>query len=474
MPLTHRYAENLSALASPVAPQVLSGQRLQLVNHALATSLRLPESWWQQNHITEQLSCPASVLSAGAVAQKYGGHQFGQWNPYLGDGRGLLLGEATDKNGHSFDLHLKGAGQTPYSRGADGRAVLRSTIREYLGSEALHALGIASSRSLCLFSSDETVFREQPEPGAMMIRTSPSHIRFGHFEFYYHNGEKDKLDALFQYTLANHFPECLDAENPHLALLNTIVLRTARLIALWQNHGFVHGVMNTDNMSIHGITFDYGPYAFMESFKSNAVFNHSDHQGRYAFNQQPSIGLWNLNVLAHCFSDYCSVDDIRAALMKYETTFIGQFQHVMAARMGLPADAPGTQDVVNQWLELIEKEHADYTSSFRKLALTNHAENSSKLRDNFIDRQQFDSWWQQYQQHRDNSVSQDTLLNLNPVVVPRTPLLQHAIEQAQAGDFSECEALLQAVTSPFDICWDNHKYAKPGEANQGGMLSCSS
>lgn len=474
MSLTHRYAEHLSALVSPVAPKVLTGQQLQLVNHSLASSLGLPDSWWQQNHITAQLSCPASVLSAGAVAQKYGGHQFGQWNPYLGDGRGLLLGETTDENGHSVDLHLKGAGQTPYSRGADGRAVLRSTIREYLGSEALHALGIPSSRSLCLFSSDETVFREQPEPGAMMIRTSPSHIRFGHFEYYFHSGEKDKLDALFRYTLEHHFPECLDAANPHLALLNTIVLRTARLIALWQNHGFVHGVMNTDNMSVHGITFDYGPYAFMESFTSNAVFNHSDHQGRYAFDQQPGIGLWNLNVLAHCFSDYCSVDEIRSALMKYETTFINQFQHLMAARMGLSPDVAETQEVVNQWLALIEKEQADYTNCFRKLALTNFEDTSPAMRDDFVDREKFDNWWQKYCQHRDRAVSTDSLLRLNPAVIPRTHLLQQAIEQAEAGDFGECRALLKALTSPFDTKWDGHFYSKPGANQQGGMLSCSS
>ena len=475
MKLTHSYASALSSMVSPVKPAVLKQQQLRLVNRPLAAQLGLPEAWWTDNHITTLLADESSALCESAVAQKYGGHQFGQWNPFLGDGRGLLLAEAVDTEGKATDLHLKGAGPTPYSRGADGRAVLRSTIREYVGGEALHALGIPSSRSLCLFSSAETVFREQPEQGAMMIRTCPSHLRFGHFEYFFHSGEKDKLNALFDYTLATHFPECLDAANPHQALLTAITLRTARLIALWQTHGFVHGVMNTDNMSVHGITFDYGPYAFMDGFKADAVFNHSDHQGRYAFDQQPGIGLWNLNVLAHCFSDHCSVDEIRSALQRYEPAFINQFGDAMCRRMGLDSASPSSMPVVNQWLNMLEQQQSDYTYSFRKLALTNLSDSRCPLRDDFVDRETFDNWWQNYRSLRfEQSTQPEDIRPFNPAVIPRTHLLQQAIEDAESGDFTTCEQLLEACISPFDTRWDSHPFSTPSKQTRGGMLSCSS
>ena len=301
MQLSHHYATDLSETVSAVTPQPLSDLTLCLTNTALAEQFNLPTDWFTDQGIIEQIFSEQGALGKQAVAQKYGGHQFGQWNPYLGDGRGLLLGEVTDDKGAQFDLHLKGAGQTPYSRHADGRAVLRSTLREYIGSEALHHLGIPSSRSLCMFTSNERVYRELPEPGAMMIRMAPSHLRFGHFEYYFHSKDYDILDKLMDFTLTRHFPDCASQAEPHKALLKAITLRTARMVALWQVHGFVHGVMNTDNMSIHGITFDYGPYAFMEQFKSDAVFNHSDHEGRYAFDRQPGIALWNLNALAYAF-----------------------------------------------------------------------------------------------------------------------------------------------------------------------------
>ncbi|MBU2980065.1 protein adenylyltransferase SelO family protein [Alteromonas sp. C1M14] len=474
MPLTHHYATTLCDLSTHVTPQILRGQKLEMVNEVLAHELNLPVSWWQDNQITALLGQSVSALSHYAVAQKYGGHQFGQWNPTLGDGRGLLLAEA-NCNGASVDLHLKGAGQTPYSRGADGRAVLRSTLREYLGSEALHALGIPSSRGLCLFSSEETVLREQLEPAAMMIRTAPSHIRFGHFEYFFQAGETDKLNALFDYTLQHHFSECAQASNPHQALLRAITLRTARLIALWQSYGFVHGVMNTDNMSIHGITFDFGPFAMLERYDPKAVFNHSDYQGRYAFDQQPGIGLWNLNCLAHSFSGHCSTEQLREVLTQYEPAFIAQYQHHLCSRLGLNAQQPSHINLANQWLAMLKQSELDYNNSFRTLAGTSYQQAQPQLRNDFINRQAFDQWWQDYQVARaETGVSESELKAVNPAVIPRTHLLQEAITQANSGDFTFAEALLKAFHTPFDTQWDEHRFSTASQSHTPGTLSCSS
>ncbi len=389
MQLSHHYATDLSETVSAVTPQPLSDLTLCLTNTALAEHFNLPTDWFTDQGIIEQIFSEQGALGKQAVAQKYGGHQFGQWNPYLGDGRGLLLGEVSDDKGAQFDLHLKGAGQTPYSRHADGRAVLRSTLREYIGSEALHHLGIPSSRSLCMFTSNERVYRELPEPGAMMIRMAPSHLRFGHFEYYFHSKEFDILDKLMDFTLTRHFPDCASQTEPHKALLKAITLRTARMVALWQVYGFVHGVMNTDNMSIHGITFDYGPFAFMEQFKSDAVFNHSDHEGRYAFDRQPGIALWNLNALAYAFSRYMSIDDIKDCLTQFEPAFLAVYRQTMLARIGLDNDKEH-EACLNQWLAMLAQNPIDYTQSFRWLASTDYDTLTPALRDHFIDRNAFD------------------------------------------------------------------------------------
>ncbi|MEW9797941.1 protein adenylyltransferase SelO [Alteromonas sp. CYL-A6] len=474
MELSRRFATSLPELGSQVTPTLLKNQNLVMVNHDHARELRCPDDWWQNNGITQLLGDPDSVLSGGAMAQKYGGHQFGYWNPDLGDGRGLLLGEAQHQDGTYHDLHLKGAGQTPYSRFADGRAVLRSTLREYIGSEAMHALGVPSSRSLCLFTSDETVLREQPESGAMMIRTAPSHIRFGHFEYFFHAKAPQKLNALMTYTLEHHFPECLSAANPPAALLNAITLRTARLIALWQSLGFVHGVMNTDNMSVHGITFDYGPYAFMDAFNASAVFNHSDEQGRYAFDQQPGVALWNLNMLAYAFTDHCSVDEIKAALSQFEPVFLQQYGHLMRRRLGLN-DTPQSQALIDRWLSMLSSQQRDYTHSFRLLARSDLTDTTSFVRDHFLDRDAFDAWWHDYRALRlDSDVPQSALLTTNPAVIPRTHLLADAIAQAETGDFVLADTLFRAVTSPYDSQWDAHPFAAVPTGTHEVSLSCSS
>lgn len=473
MQLSAEYASTLSETVSAVTPQPLNNMQLRHYNTALAAQFKLPTSF-TSDALLEILFAKDSAIAQQSVAQKYGGHQFGQWNPYLGDGRGLLLGEASQSAGVPYDLHLKGAGQTPYSRHADGRAVLRSTIREYIGSEALHHLHIPSSRALCLISSDELIMREEPESAAMMIRMAPSHIRFGHFEYYYHSGQTETLQRLFDFTLTRYFPECLQHDNPHQALLTAITLRTARMIAYWQVFGFVHGVMNTDNMSIHGVTFDYGPYAFIEKFDNNGVFNHSDHEGRYAFDRQPGIGLWNLNALAYAFSDYVSADDIRLALRQFEPTFLRQYQRLMLTRIGLN-DSEEHQQCLHHWIALLGENQADYTHTMRLLSQADASAANSVLRDHFIHRNKFDTWWQDYRARRLNSeVSQASINQLNPVLIPRTHYLQNVIDAAQKGDFSEMESLLAAVQQPFADNATTAPYQKPPANNSQVSLSCSS
>ncbi|NVK54376.1 MAG: YdiU family protein [Alteromonadaceae bacterium] len=472
MRLSHHYATALPETVSKVIPQTLDGIALQWHNSELSAQFNLPTG----DDLMAAIFTSGGKLAVNAVAQKYGGHQFGQWNPRLGDGRGLLLGEVTDSHGQRFDLHLKGAGQTPYSRQADGRAVLRSTLREYIASEALHHLHIPTSRALCLMTSVHSIRREHEEPGAMMIRMAPSHIRFGHFEYYFRSRQADTLDKLMNYTLENYFTECQRHAKPHKALLTAISLRTARMIALWQTFGFVHGVMNTDNMSIHGITFDYGPYAFVEHFKSDAVFNHSDYEGRYAFDRQPGIALWNLNALAHAFTDYLSTDEIRECLALFEPTFLSQYRYQMLNRIGID-DNSDNEPCLHQWLALLEQNNLDYTLSFRQLATADPSVEMSSLRDQFVDRKAFDHWWHDYRQRRltkTNNNSEQSLTELNPVVIPRTHYLQHAIEAAEQGDFGPAEALMAAVKQPFSDNRITRNFQQPAKHNSQVSLSCSS
>ncbi|WP_339768046.1 YdiU family protein [uncultured Paraglaciecola sp.] len=480
MNLDHSYATQLGDLGAYAQPLEVANPKLIEVNHTLREALQLPASWFTQSTITSMLFDNTSSFTRHSFAQKYGGHQFGGWNPDLGDGRGLLLGETLDKNGQRWDLHLKGAGPTPYSRFADGRAVLRSTLREYLASEALHHLGIPTSRALCLITSDEPVYREKQERAAMMIRVSQSHIRFGHFEYFYHSGQTDKLDRLFNYSLEHHFSTCAKQENPHFAMLERIVMDTASMIAKWQAFGFNHGVMNTDNMSIHGITFDFGPYAFLDDFDPKFVCNHSDHQGRYAFEQQPGIGLWNLNALAHAFTPYLSIEQIKDALGKYEGQLLSEFSHLMRQKLGLYTASPSTAELVNRWLDLISQDKRDYHISFRLLCEVDEHQPNTQLVDHFIQREAVQSWLNQYQQaliEQNIPVDdrQNKMRGVNPQYVLRNYQAQLAIDAAEEGDFSRFKKFLQVLQQPFESKSEYADFAKPPpDWGKQMEISCSS
>jgi len=477
---SNAYATELPSLHSSSKIQPLAQMRLAMVNRAHALSLGFSEDWCQGQVFLEQLLDAESRLNRHSVAQKYGGHQFGRWNPMLGDGRGILLAEVLDCNNSPIDLHLKGAGITPYSRHADGRAVLRSTLREYIASEALHHLGVPSSRALCLFTSEQAVYRESTEIGAMMIRTAPSHIRFGHFEYCFYQKDSKSLNALFEHVLHHHFPHFQGLEQPERALLNAIVTSTAKLIAHWQSVGFVHGVMNTDNMSIHGISFDYGPFAFIERYQADALFNHSDAHGRYAFDQQPTIGLWNLNALARAFSGKLSVEDIKHALLNYEPIYLQTYQQLMLEKLGFSSVNPTRLKLLQGWLAMLEKQRRDFTLSFRRLSLASIKVAHSTLRDDFLNRTEFDEWWHAYRAERladkcaDQEAVQSLMLSVNPVLVPRTHLLQQAIEHASKNDFTFAEDLINALKKPFSSAYDGHIFSLPDEQASSAKLSCSS
>lgn len=477
MILEHSYATELGELVTKVKPQPIKNARVVSINQSLVHQLGL--QWNNQDNILSALFGNNTAFTYNAIAQKYGGHQFGHWNPDLGDGRGLLLAEVVS-GGQRWDLHLKGAGQTPYSRFADGRAVLRSSIREYLASEALFHMGIPSSRALCLIASDEVVYRETAETAAMLVRTCQSHLRFGHFEYFYHSGQPDKLQQLFDYSFKYHFKEAHKTSSPYAAMLSQIVASTATLIAKWQAFGFNHGVMNTDNMSIHGITFDFGPYAFLDDFEPTYICNHSDPQGRYSFDSQPGVGLWNLNALAYAFSPYLDKEQISAILQQYEPQLLNEYAKIMREKCGLLTGDKNNSELINTWLDMLAIEKKDYTHYFRVLCDFDPNQHNHHLRDQFVDRARFDKWAEKLkhtllQQNWTKSERLASMKRSNPKIILRNYLAQQAIEQAEQGDFSLFLQYVEALKTPYeDNAEHQHFSVTPPAHGKLLSISCSS
>ena len=409
----------------------------------------------------------------------YSGHQFGVYVPQLGDGRAILLGEVRNARGEKWDLHLKGAGLTPFSREGDGRAVLRSTIREYLCSEAMHGLGIPTTRALCLIGSEHQVFREQVETGAMLVRMAPSHVRFGTFEIFYYRKQHEQLRILADYVIANHFPHLVEGADKYVRFFSEVVERTAELIAQWQAVGWAHGVMNTDNMSIHGITLDYGPFGFMDDYDPGFICNHSDHNGRYAFNQQPYIGLWNLSCLAQALLPLATKDDLKAALDRYTPLCERRYMELMQAKFGLSEEQEDDAELIQDLLSLMQRGHVDYTNFFRALGsfASRDGAPNEPLRDSFLDREAFNRWAKRYADRLRREKSRDEerssrMNRVNPKYTLRNYLAQQAIEKAQQKDFSEIDRLLTLLQNPYSDYPDMDAYAAP-PPNWGKHLSVS-
>ncbi|MGE8556992.1 MULTISPECIES: YdiU family protein [unclassified Acinetobacter] len=434
-------------------PVPLKGAKAGHFNEALANQLQ----WLEQDKAewVEICSGQKTFTEFEPLAMVYAGHQFGQWAGQLGDGRGLLIAQILDTDGQTIDLHLKGAGSTPYSRMGDGRAVLRSVIREYLAGHALNALGIASSNAVGFTSSTQGIQREKLEPGAMMLRTSDCHIRFGHFEWI-NQYQPELLTEFTQKCIEWHYPECLDAEQPVLAFATKVTQRTAVMIAKWQLVGFAHGVMNTDNLNITGSTLDFGPYGFMERFRPSWINNHSDYQGRYTYQQQPSIGHWNVwqwlnNLVPLCPTDYDKEQwkqDLASCLEHYEPTFLEHYKHGLNQKMGLPSFHKDSFDCGMAFLRILQSEQLDYTQNFIQL----QNKQFEMIKDDCLDRRQFESFLTQYENIRANQETDELdaeMAKANPQYILRNHMAQKAIELAERDDFSEVDRLFKLLSQPF-------------------------
>ena len=418
--------------------------------------------WWQRADALAAFSGNAQWEGMRPLASVYSGHQFGVWAGQLGDGRALLLGEVETPAG-PLELQLKGSGLTPYSRMGDGRAVLRSSIREFLCSEAMHGLGIPTTRALCITGAALPVRRETIETAAVVTRVAPSFIRFGHFEHFAHHGQPEALARLADFVIDHYLPECRAAAHPVAALLEAVARRTAELVARWQAVGFCHGVMNTDNMSILGLTIDYGPFGFLDAFEPGHVCNHSDHQGRYAYARQPGVALWNLHALAQALLPLLGADPDEAteralaALEPYRTAFPEAMLANMSAKLGLVVVDDAARHLVDDLLSLMAANHADMTITLRRLADFDCAPGARNdaLRDLFLDRAAFDAWAERYAarlraEGRTAAERRAGMRRVNPRVVLRNHLAETAIRRAADGDFGEIERLRAVLAHPYD------------------------
>jgi len=447
-------------------------------NRALARELGLEEPWFASQLALDAFTGNVRLPGSDPLASVYSGHQFGQWAGQLGDGRALLLGEIETPVG-GIELQLKGAGRTPYSRMGDGRAVLRSSIREYLCSEAMHGLGIPTTRALCITASDAPVRREEIETAAVVTRTAPSFIRFGHFEHFSYTDQPAELKALADFVIDSFYAECRAAADPYAALLQAVSERTAHLMAAWQAAGFCHGVMNTDNMSILGLTLDYGPFQFLDAFVPGHICNHSDSEGRYAYNRQPNMAYWNLFCLGQALLPLIGDQErALAALESYKTVFPAALQTRMRAKLGLPDAHPEDQTLIEDTFKLLARNRVDYPIFWRRLCAFTPQSGHDPVRDLFFDRQSFDAWALRYSErltHVKRSIRADLMLRTNPKYVLRNHLGEQAIRAAKLKDFSSVESLLQVLQAPFDAHTDHDELAGfPPDWAAGIEISCSS
>ena len=476
----NRFARLGDVFSTQVLPDPIADPRLVVVSPAAMALLDLDPSEAASPLFAEIFAGHKLWEEADPRAMVYSGHQFGSYNPRLGDGRGLLLGEVLNDAGEHWDLHLKGAGQTPYSRMGDGRAVLRSSIREFLASEYLAALGIPSSRALCVTGSSTTVWRESKETGAMLLRLAPSHVRFGHFEYFYYTKQEEHLRTLGEFVLKSYYPQCLDEEKPYLAFFREVVERNAEMIALWQAYGFCHGVMNTDNMSILGITFDYGPYAFLDDFDANHICNHSDDTGRYSFSNQVPIAHWNLAALGQALTPFVEVDDLRATLDLFLPLYQANYLDLMRRRLGLTTAEDGDLELVQRLLQAMQKGAVDYSLFFRRLGEQAPEQALAVVREDFVDLSSFDAWAADYLARTEREGgSQDErrtrMHAVNPLYVLRNYLAQEAISAAEQGDFSVVRRLHEVLGRPFEEQPDAEVFTRrPPDWGRHLEISCSS
>lgn len=447
-------------------PTPVRSPKLIILNGPLATSLGLNVKALENNDGVAVLAGNQIPEGAMPLAQAYAGHQFGHFT-MLGDGRALLLGEQITPLGERVDIQLKGSGITPYSRRGDGRAALGPMLREYIISEAMHALGIATTRSLAVVTTGESVIREAELPGAVLTRVAASHLRVGTFQYASNWGTAQDLRALADYTLQRHFPEVDAEENRYLRLLQEVIKRQAMLIAQWQLVGFIHGVMNTDNMALSGETIDYGPCAFMDAFDPATVFSSIDRQGRYAYGNQPYIAAWNLARFAETLLPLLHDNEEQAVKLAEDaiSDFTGLFQRNwlagMRAKLGIYNEEPQDESLMKDLLVMMQKHRADYTNTFRALTF-------DKPEDTVLfGTTEFAQWHELWQarlsrQQEPKTSSQQLMRNSNPALIPRNHRVEEALEAAvKHGDYSVMERLLEVLSSPFAHSPEQADYSEP-------------
>ncbi len=460
-----------------LSPQPLPDPYWVGTSPSVASALGLDAAWLASPHLLDVVSGNAGLIGTKPLASVYSGHQFGQWAGQLGDGRAILLGETAK----GLEIQLKGAGPTPYSRMGDGRAVLRSSIREFLCSEAMQGLGIPTSRALCVTGSDAPIRRETVETAAVVTRVAPSFIRFGHFEHFSYSGQHAQLKTLADYVIDRFYPDCrMDARfngNPYAHLLERASERTALMVAQWQSVGFCHGVMNTDNMSILGLTIDYGPFQFLDAYDPGHICNHSDTGGRYAFNKQPNIAYWNLFCLGQALLPLIETQELAiAALESYKTVFPAAFEMQMRDKLGLPqGDA---RLLIEDILKLLAKGAVDYTIFWRRLSQCAASDDWQSVADLFLEQAAFAAWLLRYKEqliHTDRALAANLMLKTNPHFILRNHLGEQAIQAAKQKDFSQVAILLSLLESPCAAHPGFEAYADFPPAWASGIeISCSS
>lgn len=480
---SNRYARLPDQFYARVKPALVEAPALIKVNHGLAEELGLDPTALESPEGVECLAGNALPLGAEPLAQAYAGHQFGYFNPQLGDGRAILLGEVVDRYGRLRDIQLKGSGLTPFSRQGDGRAAVGPVIREYILSEAMYALGIKTTRSLAAVTTGESVYRETALPGAVLTRVASSHIRVGTFEYFRGRGDNESIKQLADFVIERHFshavrPQVTEADNPYLALLDAVIDAQASLVASWLHVGFIHGVMNTDNTSISGETIDYGPCAFMDRYDPATVYSSIDREGRYAYGRQPNIALWNLSRFAECLLHLFD-DDIDAAVSKakehlarFSSIFDDYWLSGMRRKIGLQSAREGDEQIVQALMNLMQQNRADFTIAFRHLSHYLHAGAQPDSQHPFIqlferDPVTLQRWltsWQARLTEEEQSPTQlaEAMLKTNPAYIPRNHRVEAVIRAAmEEGDYQPLHEMVEVLSRPYEEQPSRDLYAQP-------------
>jgi uncharacterized protein YdiU (UPF0061 family) len=468
IPFNNSYARLPEHFFARLPATPVAAPRLIRLNEALAETLGLDAQALTSEAGVAILAGNFVPQGAEPLAMAYAGHQFGNFVPQLGDGRAILLGEVVGRDGVRRDIQLKGSGRTPFSRGGDGRAALGPVLREFLLSEAMAALGIPTTRTLAAVTTGDFVFREGPQAGAVLTRVAQSHVRIGTFQFFAARGDTGALRVLADYIIGRHYPAAAETENPYRALLDAVIARTASLIARWQLVGFIHGVMNTDNMSVAGETIDYGPCAFMDSFHPGTVYSSIDHAGRYAYGNQPRIAYWNLARLAEAVLPLLApetdvaVAQAHAALDAFPKSFEQAYHEGMRRKLGLLTERDGDIELARGLLACMDAQGADFTLTFRRLSNATTEGSEGAVRALFADATAFDAWLPAWRARvADEAAPDATMRAANPAFIPRNHRVQAAIAAAQADDFSKFHELMAVLSRPYDDQADHAGYADP-------------